>query len=983
MTAAALLLLAAAAAAPELPREAPADALNYSRRIWQSADGLPEDFAQALAQTPDGYLWIGTSAGLVRFDGVRFVVFDRAGEPAFHDDSVYSLLAARDGALWAGTEGGGLLRYRAGVFRAFGPADGLTNGFVRVIYQDRAGRLWVGTDRGLFRVEGDRLLRIDNRAGLPSINVHSIWEDRRGRLLVGGSGILVLDGAAPVYYRSPGTFADNSVRAIRQTADGSLWIGTISGLRRISEDYRGDPFLAPLLIAGVNISVIREDRGGSVWIGTYGNGLLRFQDGRMIRLAAPAAVPHNNVLAVFADREGDVWVGTQGGLLRLSPSAARTITTPDGVPQSINTIYDDPRGPLLVAALNGRLFRVADSSLVPAPLPPLLSSVPIRNAFRDREGALWIGTDGQGAVRFRGSAVFRYTMRDGLVNDFVRAFCQDRDGAIWIGTDGGLSRWQDGRFENFGVESGLAYESVRALLPARDGALWVATDGGLNRIRSRQVVAEPALDRLGGQKVWALYEDSGGGLWIGTHGAGLFLFKAGRLSSFNLPTRKIHFIAEDPEGHLWMSGPTGVISVARRELEESSRSGAAQPAVRVYSTAEGLSTNQMNGGVQPAGALTATGALWVPSTKGVVRIERGSPDSAGAPPILIERVLADDRPVPLTSALRLAPGRGKLEIQYTAVRLRSPERLRFRYFLERFDHDWTEAGERRAAYYTNVPPGSYRFHVVAYELNDPRQTAEQVLDLEWRPHFYQTSWFLSLCALAALASIWGAYRLHVRGVRQRFAAVLAERNRLAREMHDTLIQGCIGVSALLEAASTAHGVSPDMGRDLLDRARSEIRSTVDEARLAVWNLRQGDGDDLVGAISRLALLIAGETGIPVQFKSAGAPLPLGVEAAHSVLLVVREAVQNAVRHAAPKTVAITLSFERRGLEVEIVDDGRGFDPAAASSSAGPHYGLVGMRERVERLGGAFHLDTAPAAGTRVRFRLPLAGRPLRTGDPLA
>ncbi len=326
-------------------------------------DGLPEDFAQSLAQTHDGYLWIGTSGGLVRFDGASFVVFNRENTPAFLDDSVYSLLVAKDGTLWAGAEGGGLIRYRDGAFRVFGHAEGLTNGFVRVIYEDKSGRLWIGTDSGLFRMENEAVIRVDGRDGAPRISVHSICEDREGCLLVGGRGLLILRGQEVIYHNSNESQADNSIRTIRQTADGALWIGTISGLRRLDLGLNGDPFKTPKILSGVNISVLLESRNGRVWIGAYGQGLMRYQGGRIVKFSAPTTLPHNNVLSLFEDGENGVWVGTQGGLLRLSPSAAGMVTTADGAPQSINTIYLDPRGDLFVTALNGKLsgFRAKPS----------------------------------------------------------------------------------------------------------------------------------------------------------------------------------------------------------------------------------------------------------------------------------------------------------------------------------------------------------------------------------------------------------------------------------------------------------------------------------------------------------------------------------------------------------------------------------------------------------------------------------------------
>jgi ligand-binding sensor domain-containing protein/signal transduction histidine kinase len=951
------------------------DPLPFSRRTWLSADGLPEDFAQAIAQTPDGYLWIGSSGGLARFDGVRFTVFSSRNEPAFRDDSVYSLLVSADGSLWAGTEGGGLLRYRGGKFRTFGAAEGLTNGFVRTIYEDRDRKLWVGTDDGLFRLQGERLERVDGRGGVPNVAVHSISQDREGRLLVGGSGLLVLSNSQPAYYTSSESLADNSIRAIRQTRGGAVWIGTIAGLRRLQHGIAGNPFETPKLIRDTNVDFLAESRSGTLWIGTYGRGLIRYEDGRFARFTAPFELPHDNVLSIFEDSEGDFWVGTQGGLQRLSPSAAKTITPGAGAPQSANTVYQDPRGPMFVAALDGSLFQVARHGLTRVRLPGALASAPVRNVFRDRHDNFWIGTDGQGVFRLAGSALAHFTMNQGLVNDFIRAFCEDGEGAIWIGTDGGLSRFQNGGFRNFNTQDGLAYGSIRSLLAEQDGSLLIATDGGLSRFKDGGFRSDPLLERLRGEKIWAIHRDSRGGLWIGSHGAGLCLLKEGRIFRFTtangLPTNRIHSILESPGGNLWMSGPGGVFSVSAADLERLAKGGTGTLAVRVYGAADGLATTQMNGGVQPAGAVSATGELWFPTTRGVVSIQPHNPAPETAPPVVIEEVLAGDRPVSLGADLRLGPGAGKLEIRYSAIRLQAPERTRFRYWLEGFEPDWTDAGQRRVAYYTNVRPGDYRFHVVAYELNDPVHASEQLLPIRWLPHFYETGWFGGLLILGFLAACWGAYQLHLRNIRKRFAAVLEERNRLAREMHDTLIQGCVGVSTLLEAASSAKSVSPSLASELLDRARQEVRTTVDEARLAVWNLRQNSPGwtGLTAEISQLAHRVGMETGIPVKVNVSGSPVAIAEEAGHSLMMLIREALQNALRHAAPTEVLVGVTFGKHEIAIDIDDNGCGFDPGVAASEN--HYGLLGMRERVSQLGGVIDLVSAPTRGTKVHLRVPL------------
>jgi signal transduction histidine kinase len=380
----------------------------------------------------------------------------------------------------------------------------------------------------------------------------------------------------------------------------------------------------------------------------------------------------------------------------------------------------------------------------------------------------------------------------------------------------------------------------------------------------------------------------------------------------------------------------------------------------------------MNGGVQPAGAISPDGIFWFPSTRGLVAIRPQPATPQAVPTVLIEEALADDRSILVGQETQLRPGSGKLEIRYTAIRLRTPELTRFRYWMEGFEKDWTEAGQRRAAYYTNVPPGSYRFHVVAYGLNDPTHASERVLDIRWAPHFYQTGWFAALAALAIGCACWGAYRLHVRNIRKRFAAVLDERNRLAREMHDTLIQGCVGVSTLLEAASSAQAVAPEIATELLDRARQEVRTTVDEARAAVWNLRRNAGDwsDLGAEVEGLGNRVAIETGIPVGVSVDGTPVAVTEDAGRSLVMLIREALYNAVRHAAPTELTVTVAFGRGDLRIEVRDNGCGFESDAASGANG-HYGLLGMRERVSKLGGSLELETSPGHGTRVRLRVPL------------
>lgn len=951
---------------------------EYDRRIWQTQDGLPEDTIQAMTETQDGYLWVGTREGLARFDGFRFVVFDHSNTPAFGDDSVLSLYPAKNGALWIGTEGGGLVRLMNGVFTAFNAQRGLTDGFVRAIHEDRLGRLLVGTDHGLFRLQGDRFIRIDGKGGLPLISVHAITEDRQGRLWVGGSGLYVISREGVKRIRLDQTAAADQIKSIFESRDGTIWVGTYAGLYRLKQGK----ILHTPFDRDVEANIL-EDRNGNVWVGWVGGGLSRFHGGSFITYHAPGVLPNNTVLSIFEDSDRDLWVGTENGLLRISDTGVSVLENKDGLSlgnastiyENVCTIYDAPDGTLWIA--NGHLYRIMGFRLVPFAIPSNAGKIKVRTVFKDRRGDLWIGTGGQGVVEIRHGSVTEYTTRQGLINDFIRAFCEDNEGNLWIGTDGGVSRWDGKSFKNFTPANGLAYPSVRAIVRSNDGDLWIGTDGGLSRVHDGVFTSSPALNLLRGDQIFAIHEDDQGALWLGTNGAGLFRLKNGKLSHYTakcgLPDDSIYQILQDRHRNLWFSGRAGIFQISLHNLDSNldCKPGALAPTI--YGTSEESDAGEVNGGVQPAGSITPEGALWFPTIKGAIRIEPDEVRSNRQPKALIEQVTADGRNIPLTSSIRIPPGHGQLEVRYTAPSLYAPEQIRSKYRLEGLDREWTDAGSRRVAYYTNLPPGNYRFQVLAFDHDAPSKVSEADLTFTWQAHFYQTVWFYALCALLAGTLAWIGFRLHMAQTKARYAAVLAERSRLAREMHDTVIQGCVGVSTLLEAASIYEPPPPEIVQDLLDRARSQVRQTLSEAREAVWNLRYAslEAHGIVPALSQLAQRLTGEGGARVRAAANGTPSPLSPQMTSSLLLVAREAARNALKHANPKSVEICISFERKRVRLEIADDGGGFDSAAWLLNPNGHYGIVGMRERVEQLGGALRLESHPGQGTRVVATIPI------------
>lgn len=963
-----LLCLASFLAIPVAAVDTPP--FTYTQRLWQMQDGLPEQVVQAFAQTADRYLWIGTTGGLVRFDGERFLTFDRENTPAFSDNNVFCLTVARDNTLWIGMEGGGLIRYRGGAFRSFSSNDGLTNAFVRVVYEDSQGRILVGTDSGLFLLSGDRLDRVDNTADIPAIAVHAIHEDRRGQIWVGGSKFLRLTGNVAFEYRLGGEASQNRVKSIMETQDGTVWVGTVSGLQRMAPNDAS--FKAVPEVKGT-VRVLHETSDGTLWIGTIGRGLLTYREHHFSGIAAPDPLPSNTVLNLFEDVERNIWIGTQGGMLRLIQTPVRTVKLPDAADSDAETVYQDRNGDLWVAAVN--LFRVRNGQAAPYRFPGI-SGVRVRNVFRDREGALWIGTEGRGAYRQVGQRLIHYSATEGLVNNFIRAFLQGRDGSVWIATDEGVSRWRPEGITNYQMRDGLAYFSTRSLLEDRHGDIWIGTDRGVSRLHGDRFQTDGVTEALKNEKVWAIHEDPDGGLWFGTRTGGLYRWRSGSMTHYTvargLASNGIYELLEDGKDNLWMSGPNGISAVSRRELDAIAEHSSRPVALTLYGVSDGLETIQMCGGEKPAGVLTVQGEVWFPSSKGPVRVSIGSPMRSKPAPVVIDQVMADGLQIPVTSGISLGPDNAKLEVHYGVVLLRSQERIRFRYMLDGFDKTWSDTSPARVAYYTNLPPGRYQFRVAAFEMNNPEQVASAALEIVQKPHFYRTSWFLGCMVLSLGASIWAVYQFRLGQLRARFHAVLNERNRLAREMHDTLIQGCASVSALLEAHSSLGQHQPDTNGDLLDCARTQLRSTIEEARQAVWGLRSSSEftSDIIPLLGKMTEQFSHEFALPVECRTSGKPFALDQSTVHEVLMVAREALYNSVRHARPKNVQLTVSFEENVCSIRVRDDGSGFDPATLSHLPENHYGLIGIRERVERIGGRFTLYSEIGAGTDLSIEVP-------------
>lgn len=768
---------------------------QYRRDHWHTKDGLPQSSVEAIAQSRDGYLWFGTQEGVARFDGIRFVVFDKSNTPAIRGNRILSLLADRRGGVWMGTEGGGMTRYDRGAFTTFRAKEGLPSDTVECLAQDQEGIVWIGTDRGLARLGAGGLKTYTTADGLPAGGVRALLARRGGGVWVGtDAGVVSAEADRPL---SPVEGSPAHVSALWEDADGTLWLGgngVLTALRsRGSRTYSSAEGLP-----GHWVQAIRRDRNGNLWVGTDGGGLARFRDGRFAVVSMKDGLPSDMVLRIFEDLEGSLWVGMHdGGLDRLRDTKFLTFTTREGLAgDDVWPVFEDREGSLWFGTSNAGLSRLKGGVFTTFTTRDGLPSNSVQALTQDASGTLWVGTRGGGLSRIDGGRISAVKPRGGLPGSAIGALCADRDGSLWVGTRGsGVVRLRDGVFAEVpGVEfvKGVAIHSIHQ---DRRGDVWIATNGrGLLHLHDGAVAALTTRDGLASDIVNAVLEGSDGSLWIATFGGGLGRLRGGRITSYTvaqgLYDDAVFQVLEDGGRNLWMSCNKGISRVSVAELDALDRGAVASLHPVVYGTADGMRNRECNGANQPAGIRAADGRLWFPTIEGVVAIDAEHlPTNRVAPPVVLESLLVDGAPLAARDRLELPPGKESLEFQYTALSFAVPERVRFRYKLEGLDRDWVEAGARRVAYYTRIPPGSYRF--VASAANDDGVWNEAGVSLSFRlrPRFYQTRWFYALLAcglgtVGVLASRLQAGRARAR--EEKLVRLVEKRTRQLEEANQAL-----------------------------------------------------------------------------------------------------------------------------------------------------------------------------------------------------
>jgi signal transduction histidine kinase/ligand-binding sensor domain-containing protein/DNA-binding response OmpR family regulator len=742
---------------------------QYVLDNWQIPDGLPQSTGQAVARTPDGYLWIGTQEGLARFDGVKFTVFNSGNEPAIPNKDICALLVDRAGRLWIGTRSG-VAVIENGHFRTVA-VGALKHAYVRTFAQDKRGRIWAGTEAGLIEIEGERAAPFGVADGLTDERVRALAVGPDGTLWVGTlSGLQRFDGKHFETEPLRSSQLLEPVTSLYQDPGGPLWIGSgIGGLYRRAAG-RVDMVAEPGRL-GSMIRALTRDHDGNLWIAARGGGLIRWRNGEFSALAS-GLFASGDLRSLMEDVEGSLWIGSYGvGLLRLHDGKFVTAGEPEGLQGNLSwVIVPRKRGGVWVGT-DGGLSSYVDGRFQHRDLPIAAKNVRVRAIVEDRDERLWVGTDGAGALRLDpdgSTKVFDPSV--GLSGDTVTALLEDHRGRLWVGTNEGLDVIEDDHVQSMQSKlDTLAPPAVHLLHEDRAGNLWVATEAdGIFIIGPRDTRHLGMADGLPTNWVISIHEDDRGYIWLGTTD-GLARWRDGKLvplMRFGGPLREtILQILEDDSHQLWITTNKGLMSIPRAGVDALA-AGGMMPEYQVYGVSDGLRTAEFDGGNTSAGCRTSDGILWFPSVRGIVKVDPRHIVTNTLPPhVRVEQVAVDGTPLKLSDGMEIAPGAQLLEFQYTGLSLLVPQRSQFRYQLEGFDHGWVDAKDRRTAYYTGLAPGTYTFRVMASNNDGVWSTGSASLRLTLKPHFYQTLWFLLLCTFAVLLAAGGVYRLRVRHLR--------------------------------------------------------------------------------------------------------------------------------------------------------------------------------------------------------------------------
>jgi signal transduction histidine kinase/ligand-binding sensor domain-containing protein len=959
---------------------------QYQFDLWNTDQGLPQNDVQAILQTRDGYLWLTTSDGLVRFDGVRFTVFNKGNTKGLLSNRLTALYEGRDGSLWIGTEDRGLIRYHERGFTTYTTAEGLKSNWIWAITENVAGQMLVLTRLGVMIWNGERFIPYRSDDGV-SERIYR-WPDRMGGLSFFDDQVLhVFDGRAFRIFNEDLKFKVQKSTDILKDQHGTHWF--------VAKDARlislKDGVFSSYVINGLPpeaiITALFQEQQGAIWIGTARHGLGRLKDGALTIYSEVK----DSVRAIYKDREGTLWIGAGDGLRRVRRQDITVYAEKDGLlGRGVNSIFEDREGSIWLGTWRGGLNRLKDGRMTSLGTGDGLSGNLLTAVYEDRDGNLWVGTHDRGINLYKDGKFTVYGTKDGLGDQGVASIYQDRAGTLWIGTYSGLTRFRDGAFTNFAVKDGLLQGGVQVIQESRTGELWLGTQWGLSRYSNGKFTNYTERDGLSSDNVRAIYEDRAGILWVGTYDGGLNRFVDGKFTKYTtndgLFNNGVFQILEDDRGYFWMSCNLGIYRVKRQELEDFAAGEISVVTSIAYGKKDGMLSAECNGGHQPAGVRTRDGRMWFPTQDGAAVIDPQTIEiNAQPPPVVVEDCLLDNKPVNLSGQVEIAPGQQNIEIRYTGLSFINSEQVHFKYKLEGLDDDWIDAGSRRSVSYSYLPPGTYTFRVTAANRDGIWNSEGAILRLNVRPPFWRMWWFISLAALCAMGLVFLIYERRVarlrraRAAQEEFSRQLIEsqeneRKRIAAELHDSL-----GQNLLIIKNRALLGLTPDAPPTVSIEQLNEISSTatqaIEEVREIARNLRPYKLDRLGLTKALESIIEQTANSSEINFSSQIDPINglFSKEAEINLYRIVQESLNNILKHSQATDVDLRVQREAHSVRLEIQDNGVGFDTEAVKGEEAERrgFGLAGMAERARIIGGKYMIRSSPGHGMTITLKIEL------------
>jgi ligand-binding sensor domain-containing protein/signal transduction histidine kinase len=962
-------------------------ATSYIRTTFTVEDGLSSNVVNAVLQTRDGFLWIGTDAGLNRFDGRRFTPLYFRGPKSTPQGIVSSLAEGPDGDLWIGTSAGlfripkrALDQFDRSLSVLYHPGAGISDE-ISSLHFSRDGAMFVGTSAGLYRFFDNQFINI-----IPNGFISRIEESAEGHLLIVSSlGFIELDGTRRLDH--PGLAQRLDIHPdgffhVVQDRKGVLWFSTASGLvRRVNGSFTR---IKPYGPGGHGVHRVYEDPQGTIWVtGSTSEqskgGIFRLSDGKLESLA-----PGMQVRAISSDREGNLWVGTNGeGLVRFKNRPIRIFTKSDGLPNNVAmTVLSKRDGSLWVGSNCGGLSVFNGKSFKTYAERDGLSNSCVWALAEDKSGDLWVGTWGGGIFRFADGHFEQFDSRQGLADSVVRSIAIAHDGSLWIATENGLSHMVNGKFRNYTTADGLSSNRVVSVYQDRHDDIWVGTSRGINRMTGESFAPVFSSQQIFDPRYISLAEDASGALYALSAPKGIDRIEENQLVEVNHDLDLLTMVTS-PNGDLWFTGGNGIFRFSESAFRQHKAGEQLPWDYAWFGKADGMISTQCGIG-SPNAALGVDGKLWVATVQGLAVLDLPKLSFDNAKPIVfVEDVTVARVRRPAGHELVLPPGTHHVELRFDSVSLASPEKIRFQYRMDDVDAVWLDADNALTAVYTNVPVGTHAFRIRASNSAGVWDRSGISFPVIQEPYFYETGWFRLLAVAAIVVILTGVYRLRLRQIRAQINARLdervLERTRVARELHDTLLQSFqgtllyfqAGISKLLEHPME----TPTIGeaRRLLQNAMDKAVHAIADGRDAIKGLRLSviETNDLAVAIRTFGEELTIRDFVAFHVQGEGTSRDLHPIIRDEVYRIAGEAMRNAFRHAEAKEIGVEIHYDHRWLRVLVRDDGKGIDPKLINDykSAG-HFGLRGMTERAELIGGKLTVRNGVGSGTEVELTVP-------------